>query len=320
MTSGAIHPLSRSALWRFALAASVCVGGCAAPADVVDPVEQLEQARLALAAQRPESALELLLAIDADAVPRSAQARFDYSLALAYAQVGDASRAFARLATFADDHPMSEVRTEVQALLFSIGSTYARSDRYVWLFLDDRAWGKAVLEHLVTHYPNTPDRDDALHLIGDIAYENGDFEESTLRYQELIRDYLDSEWADLARFRVAMSQFKQLRGPGYDLSAMRIARSELQTLVDNPPGRVELAREALETRDLVDEWIAAHHLITADYYRTLNNPTGERIYLERACEAPHDQTPAAETARARIGAMDREAAGDGLAGESPDGL
>ena len=307
MSDGAKIPLKLTSAWLLALLASYGAGGCAAPADVLDPVEQLEQARLALAAERPERALEMLLEIDADAVPRSAQARFDYSLALAHAQVGDANRAFARLATFADDHPMSEVRTEVQALLFSIGSTYARSDRYVWLFVDDRAWGKFVLEHLVTNYPNTPDRDDALHLIGDIAYQDGDFEESNLRYRELIRDYRDSEWADLARFRMAMSEFKQLRGPGYDLSAMRIARSELQTLVDNPPGRVELAREALETRDLVDEWIAAHHLITADYYRTLQNPTGERVYLERACESPHDQTPAAATARARLALLDGEA-------------
>ena len=101
-----------------------------------------------------------------------------------------------------------------------------------------------------------------------------------------------------------MTRFLRLRGPGYDLAAMNQARRELEVLLESPPDRQDFVDEARETLRTVDDWIAQHHVLTANYYRTLDNPRGEVIYLRKACEPPRQDTDAGKEALRRLAALE----------------
>ena len=283
-----------------ALAAVLTACSSAPPPPHPDPVGLLDKVQGQLGTGNPGKSLETMHGIPLDSLPREMVPTFLVARAAAQLATGEPWLAFMTLHTFAEDHPLAEERHQVPPLLYSIGTAMVDRGRKVFLFADDVDDGRFVLEHLIVHYPGSPHHDEALRLLGDIAFAAEDFELADRRYREIVREWRDSEWVLYAHFRLAMTRFKKLRGPEYDLSDMEAARNELKDLLVRKLERPDFEGEAAMALDAVTRWIAERHLLIADYYRTVGNVPGELLHLQRAAGEEFAGTPSHAEARLRL--------------------
>lgn len=289
----------------FVLALSLApFAGCSSapvePAPDAGPV--LAEAEALLAAGNYEASRELLESRDRASFPKRLQDRYDLTLARAFAGLGSAWESYLTLRDFADRYPHSELRDEVIALEYEIGRALIRSDQGFLFFWSDKRGGRTVLEHLVTRYPANAHLADALRLLGDLAFEEGDFELAQERFRDLLRKQPESEWVPYARFRFAMSLVTSLQGPEYDLDRMEHATNELRHFLEDPPENPEFVREATEALAKIVRWQAERHILIADFYATVGNEYGRRTHLAIAASPKFEGTPANAEAKALLGA------------------
>ena len=250
-----------------------------------------------------ESALATLEHLPDEVCPKRLRDRRDVATASAQMGQGELWDAFLVLEKFADDYPHSELRSTVVEMLWEIGSTLAMSDRGFWIFWSDRRGGRTVLEHLITRHPDTPRLADALRLLGDMAYEDADYELAQERFRDLMRRRPESEWVNYACFRFAMSIVDSLQGPDYDLDKMNHAVRELNDFLANPPENPELVGKAQAALERLRDWRAQRHLSIAAFYRRVDNPAGERLHLEIVAQPEFRGTDAQKTALERLAAF-----------------
>ena len=170
------------------------------------------------------------------------------------------------------------------------------SDGGFLFFWSDKRAGRTVLEHLITRHPDTQRLADALRILGDLAFAEGDYETAQNRYKEIILDRPESEWKFHAQFRFAMSIVKSLRGPDYDLDRMEYAIRELREFLTNNPEDPQMVAAANNAIRQIKEWQVQRHLRIADFYRTLKSQNGEIYHLKLATRPEFDDVPAYQLA------------------------
>jgi outer membrane protein assembly factor BamD (BamD/ComL family) len=262
----------------------------------------LDEAAALLGVGQPADARAVLEAIDEDIYPPPQKARYGLLLARATYQTGEPWAAFLILRRFPDEFPHSEDRLEVEELVFDIGREMSGSDKTFFIFSSDRADAQQILTHLIQRYPRTTHLADALQILGELAFEDEDFLTAHARFKDLLQQQPDSEWAPLARFRIAMSEFRVLEGPEYDLEQMQRARNELEGFLANPPESPSFVSEARAALQVVVSWMAERHLLIADFYKTIDNPVGELHHLQVASRDFAD-TDSGKIAAERLAAL-----------------
>src|SRR5690606_16259706 len=137
-----------------------------------------------------------------------------------------------------------------------------------------------------------------------VAFEDERWDEARRRYEQILAESPESEWAPLAAFRRAMSIHADLLGPEYDLPQMVRARNELRDYLATEPEREDFRGPAAAALAEVEDWIGQRHMIDAEFYRTVGNEAGERFHLRRllADTPEHELVPAATERLAELGA------------------
>ncbi|MCK5941984.1 MAG: outer membrane protein assembly factor BamD [Planctomycetes bacterium] len=214
--------------------------------------------------------------------PKRLRDRRDLARARAEFGRGRPWQAFLILERFSDDHPLSELRPQAVELLWSVGKSLIESDGGFLFFWSDRRAGRSVLEHLITRHPDTRRLDDALRILGDLAFEDGDYELAQARYRDIILDRPDSDWRYYAQYRLAMSIVAGLRGPDYDLARMQQAARELRAFLATNPESPQMLQEAERALEQIRRWQVRRHLDVAAFYRTLDNLEGQLHHAELA--------------------------------------
>jgi len=233
-----------------------------------------------------DDALATLDPVLGNRCPKRLRDRRDLTRARAEFGRGKPWQSFLILERFSDDHPLSELRPQVVELLWSVGTTLIESDGGFLFFWSDRRAGKAVLEHLITRHPDTRRLADALRILGDMSFDEGDYETAQVRYRNIILDRPDSDWRFYAKFRMAMSIVASLRGPDYDLDQMEHAVTELRSFLRTDPESPQMLAEAQRALQQILEWQVRRHLDIATFYRTLGNQEGQ---LHHATLATRDE-------------------------------
>lgn len=265
-----------------ALAGLALLGACATTPPVAEPERVLQTAEAQLTAGEPAAVIDDLLGRGLEAFPRRLRDRFDLLLARAHLALGDTVACQEVLTAFADRYPHSERRIEVQELLWKLATDLVTRDSGLWLFWSDRRDARNILEHLITRHPDTRHLADALRVLGDLAYDDGDYALAMTRFGDLMQQRPDSDWVKYARFRYASSIVAGVAGVDYDLDQMEHAERELQAYLasgDEHPGHRQEATAAL-ARML--DWQSRRHLWIAGFYATVGNPAGRRRHLELA--------------------------------------
>lgn len=278
------------------LQALVTLSAAAACATPTGPLPNAQQLLVAaenyVAADRWNAALEQLWQIDGELCPKRLRDRRDLALARAEMGRGQPWRAFLALEKFSDLYPHSDLRTQAVELLWRIGTTLVESDGGFLFFWSDRRAGRTVLEHLVTRHPDTQRLADALRILGDMAFDDGDYELAQTRFRDIILERPESEWKFYAQFRFAMSIVASLQGPDYDLDRMEHAVRELRGFLANDPSNPQMVAETQRALALLLDWQVRRHLDIAEFYRTVGSAEGERHHLELATRDEFADVPA----------------------------
>ncbi len=270
-------PTRRAATALLAAALAAC-----ASAPPADPDAALATAAAHLERVEVAPALDLLQRLSPEAFAGDALERYKTLLAQALAADGQLWQAFRATRTFEEEHPFSSYRGAIQDLEFRVGEALINSDWSLWFFANDANDGQLVLEHFVVRYPQHPNAPDALRLLGEKAFSEGDYATAHRRFRELVLQHPRSEWVALAKFRIAMASFEVLVGPRYDLAAMQQAHRELADFLAAPVENPQFAERARAALAQVREWLGEKHVAIADFYRRIGNPAGEQLHLEQA--------------------------------------
>lgn len=131
--------------------------------------------------------------------------------------------------------------------------------------------------------------------ISEYYFNKRQYSEAEKVYEQLVRQFPESEWAEQAEYKLAVSVYNQVRGVEYDQEPLRRARRRFVTYrAHYPRGNYnEKVREYL--RDIA-EMEAQHDLSVAKYYLRESRPRAARFYL-RSVLLNNPKTDAAREAR-----------------------
>ena len=241
--------------------------------------------------------------------PKRLRDRRDVALATAWRGLGDDWEAFRVLEPFPDLYPHSDLRGKVVDMEWEIGDKLSKSDRGFLFFWSDARAARVVLEHLITRHPDTTRLADALKILGDMAFADGDYPLAQARYRDLMLNRPDSEWFGYAQFRFAMSIVACIEGPEYDLDRMQAAVKELRSFLAGNSEQADLVRQAREAEQRVLEMQIQRHLAIAGFYRRIGNLAGQRHHLTIAASTEFASTPQHRDAIEALNALPRSGAG-----------
>ena len=298
-----IRRLPRRPLSGTVLLLTVACASTQGPPPDADPT--LSRAEALIASGALQQAQEVLDQLPDEACPKRLRDRRDLAVAGIRFGQGEAWEAFEVLEQFPDLHPHSELRPSVVEMLWEIGNTLSSSGRGFLFFWSDRRAAQTVLEHLITRHPDTPRLADALRLLGDMAYEDGNYELAQERFRDLMRRRPESEWVKYARFRFAMSIVDSLQGADYDLAKMDHAVRELRDFLAETPENPSLVQTAQAALKKLREWQAQRHVQIAAFYRRVGNTPGQIYHLEIATGKEFEATAAQARAREERAELER---------------
>ena len=238
-----------------------------------------------------DQAIAMLTPIQDLECPKRLRDQRDLLIAQSLLELGQPWQSFLALENFSVLYPHSDRRSQAIDIIWRAGKTLTDSDGGFLFFWSDKQAGRAVLEHLVTRHPDTDRLADALRLLGDMAFENANYELAQERYRDIIHSRPDSDWRFYAQFRFAMSIVAGLRGPDYDLYRMELAVGELRAFLGTNPESPKMLAETTAALDKVLLWQMQRHLSVADYYQTLKNRNGQRYHLELATREQFADVP-----------------------------
>lgn len=276
-----------------------------------NPTTALASAEAALGRGENAEALALLESVDEDDYAEEDLERYLVRKAEALARTGYLWDAFEIIRDFSEKHAFSPFDADVQDLEFEIGAELIQSDGGFLFFTSDKKDGQIVLEHFVLRYSKHPSDPDALRLLGEKAYAEGDYLLAGERFRELAVTHENSEWFELARFRIAMSSFKSLVGPRYDLRSMLRANNELRDFLARRVENPEFREEATASLKTVREWLGRKQVLISAFYLRINNSVGYRFHMRKAA-ADYPDTEAGAEAKVRVAQWDAR-------GEKADG-
>jgi outer membrane protein assembly factor BamD (BamD/ComL family) len=266
--------------------------GCAAAPPREDPEQDLAKAEGLVTAGSWQAGLTALEPLAGNACPKRLRDRRDLCAATAQMGLGEPWAAYELLEPFPDNYPHSPLRPNVVELIWQAGRTLAARNGGFLFFWSDRNAAQTILEHLVTRHPDTPRLADALRLLGDMAYEDGDYEIAQQRFRDLMLNRPESEWTGYAQFRFAMAIVDSLQGPDYDLERMVHAVRELDGFLATKPERPMEVQQAEQARARLLEWQVERHLRIAAFYERVGNQAGRRHHLDIAASNQFASTTA----------------------------
>lgn len=206
---------------------------------------------------------------------------------------GDYEKAFNHYRRFADENLFSERGRAIEQRVWTLGkSLIDAEDQFFGDFEADHEVGVEALNYLVTHFPKSERADDAWKELAEAFAADGQLAAAADVYERLMREHPESEWADLASYKVADAYRRQSRSGPFDADPKLRAWSALQRyLARFPDGNFVAAAEA-ERAELESE-IAERELAVADFYRSRGSEAGERLHLANAAARFPEAAPAA---------------------------
>ncbi|MGQ9589643.1 MAG: outer membrane protein assembly factor BamD [Planctomycetota bacterium] len=158
-------------------------------------------------------------------------------------------------------------------------------------------------EGLISEYPYLDFADDALVEVAKHYFDRRDYAEAERFFRRVSAEYPGCDQHEFATFQLAVSIYRQVRGPDYEFEPMaRAERSFSKYLREYPQGRhAEESRRSL--RELA-ELQAASYLNRAKFYLRESRIEAAKIYL-RAVLDRYTATEAAKEAREISGRLER---------------
>jgi outer membrane protein assembly factor BamD (BamD/ComL family) len=170
-------------------------------------------------------------------------------------------------------------------------------------------WALKTLEHVRHHDAEGPLADEALMKIADFHYENQDWEEAAIYYDELVNSHRKSRFARQALLRSIDAKIKGYLGPDYDASGLEQARVQIKQALDAYPEIQDGTAEKLyKTLDQITAQEAEHAYKVGEHYLWTGYVTAaEYAFGEIPVKWPNSPfAPKAKEQLAKISKMPRK--------------
>lgn len=172
------------------------------------------------------------------------------------------------------------------------------------LFFTNRWRGRSALQNLAAFAPESPYAPEALATVANFSYDRSRYDEASVDYQLLLARYRNSEWGDLATFRLGMCGYHSALDASTNRPLIEVSRLQLNEYLRlYPEGqfRVDAEAAAAELRELE----ANYYLGLANYYKRIEVPEASARYLELA--RGFEGTTASHEANTRLQAISASA-------------
>lgn len=257
------------------------LSACSSPPPEPYSSDDLEPVRQAVAVQDWELADDLLDDLERDYFDRLSQGEFSLMAGNVAWELEDwdpAIEHYSEYLLFVG--PTTDSRV-VEERMFEMGMELLEGRRKAFGIFPDRSRGATLLLNLAAYARNSPISGEALAQVGDYHYKNDYYSDAKEDYQLLVRLHGDSEWIDLATFRIGMCDYLLLDGPHVDGRLIDQSRVQLKNYLQLFPSG--LYRDEAETAlaDL-EEMSAEHELLIGEYYATIDNIRGARSHFQEA--------------------------------------
>ncbi|MFH0945726.1 MAG: outer membrane protein assembly factor BamD [Planctomycetota bacterium] len=153
--------------------------------------------------------------------------------------------------------------------------------------------GVEALNFLVTTFPRSSYADDAWKELAEAFALDHHHQAVADIYERLIREYPESEWTDLATYKVTQAYRAQSRGFAYDVDPLLRAHAALKRYLRAFPEGNFVEQAQADLKEL-EEDVVRHELEIAQFYRERGLPEGERLHLANAATRFPDSLQAQE--------------------------
>lgn len=272
--------------------------------------DALDEARLQAASGDWEECWDTLRDLDSDDLDRSTLV--EYSLLAGDAgweteRFGQSLRYYEQFLSLrgpAADSRLAEQRT------FQLASEMLDGKHRTLKLFPNRWRGRSALQNLAAFVPESPYAPEALATVANYSYERERYDEAQLDYQLLLARYRNTEWGDLATFRLGMCGYYAAQDARTNRPLIQVSRQQLEQYMRLfPDGQFRAEAEGAVTELL--EFEAEYFLYLAAYYDRIDYPTAAARYLREATnfEGTAASARASEELAAREASASSEEAG-----------
>lgn len=197
-------------------------------------------------------------------------------------QSGNLREALPHYRRLLDEFPQTTHDRVVCKRAFAIGKQCLAAPR-TWFgdFGTERDTGIEALTFLVTKFPRSDLADDAWKELAQTFFDDRQYQAAADVWERLVREYPDSEWTDLALYRVAAAYRLQTRGQAFDADPLLRAHAALERYLARYPDGNFVA-DAQRERAELEERIAQRELEIARFYGERDVVLGERLHRANA--------------------------------------
>jgi outer membrane protein assembly factor BamD len=139
--------------------------------------------------------------------------------------------------------------------------------------------------------------------IGLALKAKGYYQEATSEFQKVVDDYPDSEWADPAKFQIALCADKSSLDSAYDQTLTQEAQKKFDEFVGTHPD-AELSTQAQERIDILRDKEAESQFKVGKFYEHEKSLESAKVYYQFVAKN-YPKSPWAEKSLERLKAIER---------------
>lgn len=205
---------------------------------------------------------------------------------------------------------------QAEQRVYQIASEMLEGKHRTLLLFPNRWRGRSALQNLAAFAPESPYAPEALATVANYSYERDRYDEAAVDYRLLLARYRNSEWGDLATFRLGMCGYYSSLDATSNRPLIEVSRLQLDEYLRlYPEGRFR--EDALAASAALFELEAGYYVTLADYYQRIDTPDATARYLRIAsgyqgtqAAAQANERLAASAASARTEDLPQEAEGE----------
>lgn len=178
-------------------------------------------------------------------------AEAQYYLGRAYEDIGKLYNAYQNYQKVIDKYPFSERLNEIVEREYAVAEKFldsflSRKANVIWQEIAGREYAPVeILRSVVSNDPYGQYAPISQYKIGVFLRKIGQLDAAILEFQKVIDDYSQSEWAEAARYQIALSQADMSLKSDYDQETTKDAIKEFEEFIETHPD-LDLADDAEE--------------------------------------------------------------------------
>jgi outer membrane protein assembly factor BamD (BamD/ComL family) len=229
-------------------------------------------------------------------------AEAQYYLGRCKEEEGDFYAAFVQYKKTIQTYPSTTRFNEILERMYDLGNHFLGGRKRPVLtgpaILPARDKAIEIFQTITEEGPFSDSGELAQYKLGLAHLALGEYEQAVTAFEQLIARYPNSTLVDDARFQLTQASLKGTFKPGYDQHPTEQALEELEAFVKEYPSS-ELAPEALERLNVLQERRSEHDYLVAGFYERRKHPDSALIYYRTIVEQ-YPQTTWAAKALGRI--------------------